>query len=91
MKIGSNAEIEPYKFEGRQGDYIGLTAPTIIHNVHSLFSNCRLDKKRGEKPFSKVKHSTTSLDSIGQSTLPRESGWIEMWTMKLVRTRTVTT
>ena len=28
------------------------------------------------KAFSKVKHSTTSLDPMGQSTLPWESEWI---------------
>ena len=54
MKIGSNAEIEPYDFEGRQGDYIGLTEPTIIQNVHSLFSNCRLEEESEERRHSQM-------------------------------------
>ena len=42
MKRNSDVEIEPYNFEGRQGDYIDLIAPTIKQNMHRLFSDCIL-------------------------------------------------
>ena len=48
MNRDSTAEIEPYNFAGRQGDYIDLIAPSIKQNLHSLFSDCILEEESEE-------------------------------------------